>query len=84
MSPSSYKVVDYFWFHGLSGLIGVVLVEDKNQHQCAFIGVVEEPSNEQEDAQTVINFGTPFPYTAAQGLFPYLDDKDGVVTFYDN
>lgn len=70
---NEYKIVDYTWIDTLSGLIGLVVVENKLQHQICYIGIVDERKTEQEDAQYVVNFGAVFPQGAAQYYFPYLE-----------
>lgn len=70
----SYKVVDYTWINTLSGLIGIVVVENKIQHKICYIGIVDEPKSEAEDAQHIVSFGSVFPIPAAQHFFPYLEN----------
>lgn len=72
---SEYKVVDYEWIETLVGTIGLVVVENKVQHQLCYIGIVPEPTKiDTLDAEEVIKFGTLFPTSAAKTFFPYLEN----------
>lgn len=75
LQNNNYKIVDYTWIDTLSGLIGIVVVENKMQHQVCYIGIVPEKKSETEDAQFVVNFGAVFPIEAAKYYFPYLENK---------
>lgn len=66
------KICATEWFNCLSGLVGIVAIEQPNGSLHCFIGNVPSPSSELDDAQYIVQFGAQYPLRAAKHFFPWI------------
>lgn len=72
------KICGVEWFNGLSGTIGIIVVEN-NGKLASFVGAVPDGAlnNDTNDAQYILHYGCPFPLKAAQHFFPWIELPKG-------
>lgn len=73
MIPEHIKIVNVKWFSGRDS-IGMVLCYDTitNQHKC-YMGVAAG-YNEENDVQTIAQWGSKLPRAIAEGAFGKLEN----------
>jgi len=69
------KIITKTWFNNSKGTVGVVLAENE-YGQKGFISSIQSTLSEDDDAQTVLDWGSSLSQSQAKGFFGDLVDDD--------